>query len=78
MKNTLTDLHNHLFETLEKLTDPDEPLDVERAKAVCRVADTLIESAKVELQFMELMGKEEPSQFFHGKQLPPPVEGPRN
>ena len=59
MKNTLTDLHNHLFETLEKLTDPDEPLDVERAKAVCRVADTLIESAKVELQFMELMGKED-------------------
>lgn len=78
MKNTLTDLHNHLFETLEKLTDPEEPLDVERAKAVCRVADTLIESAKVELKFMELMDKDAPSQFFRGKRLPTPAEGARN
>jgi hypothetical protein len=78
MKNTLTDLHNHLFETLEALKDPESPMDVDRAKAVCLVADTLMESAKVELKFMEVMGKDEPSQFFRGKQLPQPVEGVRN
>jgi hypothetical protein len=77
MKNTLTDLHNHLFETLEALKDPESPMDVERARAVCHVADMLIESAKVELKFMELMNKDEPSQFFRGKQLPPPGDHTR-
>ncbi len=77
MKNTLTDLHNHLFETLEALKDTENPMEVERAKAICGVADTLIESAKVELKFMELMERDEPSQFFRGKQLPPPAEGAR-
>jgi hypothetical protein len=41
------------------------------------VADTLIELAKVELKFTELMESDTPSQFFRGKQLPPPAEGPR-
>lgn len=74
MKNTLTDLHNHLFETLEALKDPDNPMDVERAKAVSNVAQTLIDSAKVELKFIELMGRDEHSQFFNRRQLPQPGE----
>jgi hypothetical protein len=34
MKNTLRDLHNHLFETLEALKDTENPMEVERAKAI--------------------------------------------
>lgn len=75
MKNTLTDLHNHLFETLEGLKDPDNPMDIERAKAVSTVAQTLIDAAKVELKFMELAGQEEHSQFFNRRRLPPPANG---
>lgn len=64
MKNKMTDLRNHLFETLEALKDKDQPMEVERAKVISNVAQTLINSAKVELQFMELIGGNEDSQFF--------------
>jgi len=58
MKNTIDDLRNHLFETLEALRDKDDPLDLERAKAVANVSGRIIDTAKVELKFIELTGKE--------------------
>lgn len=58
MKNTIDDLRNHLFETLEGLRDKDEPFDLERAKAVANVSARIIDTAKVELKFMELTGNE--------------------
>lgn len=58
MKNTIDDLRNHLFETLEALRDKDEPLDLDRAKAVANVSSRIIDSAKVELKFMEITGSE--------------------
>ena len=57
MKNTITDLRNHLFETIESLKDEDSPMDIQRAKAISDVAQVVINSAKVELQFMELVEK---------------------
>ncbi|AQZ95531.1 hypothetical protein ACFSB1_00870 [Halopseudomonas phragmitis] len=53
MKNKIEDLRNHLFVTIESLLDEDKPLDVERAKAVAHVASVMIESAKVEVKFLE-------------------------
>lgn len=73
MKNRMTDLRNHLFETLEALNDRDQPMEVERAKVISDVAQTLINSAKVELQFMELIGGKEDSQFFEQPRLPATV-----
>ncbi len=49
MKNTLDDLRNHLFATLEALQDPDKPMEVERAKAISHTGQTIINSAKVEV-----------------------------
>jgi hypothetical protein len=69
MKNKMTDLRNHLFETLEALKDKDQPMEVERARVISDVAQTLINSAKVELQFMELIGGNEDSQFFEHPRL---------
>lgn len=56
MKNKIEDLRNHLFVTLEGLLDPDKPLEVERAKAIAQVASVMIESAKVEVKALEVLG----------------------
>lgn len=56
MKNKIEDLRNHLFATLEALQDEDKPMDIERAKAVAQVSQQIIESAKVEVKFMETVG----------------------
>jgi len=53
---TIDDLRQHLFATLEGLRDKDHPLDLERAKAVADVARVLVDSAKVEVQFLQVTG----------------------
>lgn len=56
MKNKISDLRNHLFETLEALKDKENPMDIERAKAVASVAGVIVASAKVENDYMKLSG----------------------
>ena len=52
MKNTLTDLNNYLFETLERLTDDslsEEELkkEIVRSEAVAAVAETVIKNGEL-------------------------------
>jgi hypothetical protein len=54
--NKIEDLRDHLFETLAALKDKVSPMDIERAKAVATVASVIVESAKVEVAYMELTG----------------------
>ena len=56
MKNKLGDLRNHLFETLEALKDDEKPMDLDRARAVADVARVIVESAKVEVNFLKVTG----------------------
>ena len=56
MKNRIEDLRNHLFETLEALKDKDAPMQIERALAVAEVAQVIVNSAKVECEFVKLNG----------------------
>ena len=70
-KNTLADLRNHLFETLEALKDKDEPMAIDRAKAVSEVAQTIINTAKVEIQYLEATGQENNGDFFDEKKQRP-------
>lgn len=56
MKNKIEDLRNHLFATLEALQDEDKPMDIERAKAIAQVSQQVIESAKVEVKYLETVG----------------------
>jgi hypothetical protein len=54
MKNKMEDLRNHLFAQLERLNDETKPPskeELDRARAVSDVAKTLIESARVEVEF---------------------------
>lgn len=64
MKNTMDDLRNHLFATLEALQDPDRPMDIDRARAINQTAQTLINAAKVEVDFIEATGQELAGRFF--------------
>ncbi|MCB0252538.1 MAG: hypothetical protein KDI55_02300 [Anaerolineae bacterium] len=48
MKN-IEDLREHLFATLDALRDKNNPMDTDRAKAIADVAQTIINSAKVEI-----------------------------
>lgn len=63
-KNSLEDLRDHLFETLEALRDEDKPMDIDRARAVSEVAGQIIESAKVEVKFLEVTGETASSELF--------------
>lgn len=56
MKNKMEDLRNHLFATLEALQDEDNPMDTNRARTIAEVAGKLIDSAKVEVEFLKEMG----------------------
>lgn len=56
MRNKIEDLRNHLFETLEKLSDDESPMDLERAKAIAEVAQVIVNSAKVEVDYIRQAG----------------------
>lgn len=56
MTRTISDLREKLFETIDALNDQQKPLDVARAHAVVKVAEAIIESAKVEVKALELHG----------------------
>ena len=57
-KNKIEDLRNHLFETLEKLNDKDEPMELDRAKTIADVAQVIVNSAKVEVDFIKATGRD--------------------
>lgn len=68
-KNKMSDLRDHLFEALEALKDSDKPMDLDRARAICQVSQTIINSAKVEVDLLNAIGagREESSEFFEAK-----------
>ncbi len=55
-RNKIDDLRDHLFETLEALKDPDKPMELDRARTVADVAQVIVESAKVEVNFLKVTG----------------------
>jgi hypothetical protein len=63
-KNKISDLRDHLFETLEALKDKDEPMDIARAQAVADVARVIVDSAKVEVGFLKVTGALASTEFF--------------
>lgn len=56
MNNDITKLHQHLFGALEGLSDKKEPMDIERARAIADVAQVVINSAKVEVEYIRVTG----------------------
>jgi hypothetical protein len=64
MKNKISDLRNHLFVVLEELSDPDSKYDLEKAKVIANVAQTIINSASVENQYLKIVGGSQGSGFI--------------
>lgn len=61
MKNKIGNLRNHLFDAIERLGDRDltpEQLkqEIERARAISTVAQVIVESAKVEVLYADVVG----------------------
>ncbi len=56
LQNNIVDLRNTLFETLRALGDKDKPMEIDRAKAINEVAQTIINSAKVEVDALKVIG----------------------
>lgn len=56
MPHKIDDLREHLFATLAALRDPQKPMEVDRARAIAEVARVVVDTAKVEVQHLDLVG----------------------
>jgi len=54
--NDITTLRDSLFDTLNALKDKNSPMDLDRAKMISDVAQTIINSAKVEVDYLKATG----------------------
>ncbi len=54
--NTITDLRTEPFDTMRAPTRSKDPMDIERARAVSDIAQTIINSAKVEVDHLRITG----------------------
>lgn len=61
-KNKIVDLRNHLFLALEKLHDNEMSIDT--AHAIAEVSKAIIDTAKVEVQYLKAMESNQKSLFL--------------
>jgi hypothetical protein len=62
--HTITDMRDQLMETLADLRNRERPMEVDRARAVAQVAAVLVESAKVEVDYIRATGSKVDSLFI--------------
>ncbi len=63
-KNTLTDLRNILFETLERVVEGDKDMDLPRAQLVVQISKEITATAKVEVDYIKACGGSDTSNFI--------------
>jgi hypothetical protein len=58
-KTKMSDLREHLFDVLERLKDPEPetPMNLDTAKAIIGVAETIIDSARAENDYLVALSK---------------------
>ena len=61
-RNKIEDLRNHLFSALEGLAD--SSMDIDRARAISDVAQVIVNSAKIEVDFIKATGRSEGTGFI--------------
>lgn len=71
MKNKIEDLRDHLFAELEDLRDRKVQFNPARTRAVVEVSQAIINSAKVEVDFINATGIAKGSDFIPVEPRPP-------
>lgn len=72
MKNKLTHLRDHLFESIEMLKNGE--MEIDKAQAINGLAQTLVASAKVEVDYIsKIGGLNDRSDFIEGSATPAPL-----
>lgn len=57
-------VREHLMQTLAELRNREQPMEVDRARAVAQVASVLVDTARVEVDYLKQIG--EGSRFLGG------------
>ena len=57
----ITQVRQSLLDTLADLRNRENPMDIERAKAVAQVAGVLVDTAKVENEYQKITGQDSSS-----------------
>lgn len=67
----INQVRQSLLDTLADSRNKSQPMDIERAKAVAQVASVLVDTAKVENDYLRITGNDQ-SNFMHqeGEMLP--------
>lgn len=52
-KHNINELRTHLFETIAALRDPANPMDIYRAETIANVGQVIVNSAKIEVEFLK-------------------------
>jgi len=73
-KNKITDLRDHLFETIELLKDEEnKSMTVDKAKAIADISQVIINTAKLEIDFIratdQMEGLVKTTGFIEGQTL---------
>jgi hypothetical protein len=70
MKNTIQDLRDHLFASLEHALDEESSISLDRLEASAKIGQVIVNSAKLELQFIKMAEKNDRLQakFFTEEQ----------
>ena len=69
MNNNISTVRQHLLDTLVDLRHREKPMEVDRARAVADVARVLVESAKVEVDYIRVTASTG-SDFLEQTRLP--------
>lgn len=54
----INEVRQSLLDTLKDLRSKDQPMDIERAKAVATVASVLVDTARVENDYLKITGQD--------------------
>ena len=70
-RTTMNDLHNILFEALERTLnpDPEAPLTLESAQIIVKIAETVIASGRAEVDYLKAIGTLNPG-GLHEHRIP--------
>lgn len=77
MKNKITDLRDHMFAQLERLseegmTDENLAKEINRSRAISEIGKVIVESAKTELLYAKITGNsgDRPTKFLDDEETP--------